>query len=147
MLKAFAPIFLLALLVVLPGTSRAMVGDNDWAKEDVGSQYPIPTEEEPGKNPDLGGLWMNGCWESRDPIEQYNPIFIPTRSPETPYEILPGVLDTDIGDKLAKLCNCRALVKCDTLLLTRMEARGEKRQRVITQVIDVTPETPFRLIP
>ena len=31
MLKVFVPIFLLALLVVLPGNSRAMVGDNDWA--------------------------------------------------------------------------------------------------------------------
>ena len=33
MLKVFVPIFLLALLVVLPGNSRAMVGDDDWAKD------------------------------------------------------------------------------------------------------------------
>lgn len=145
MFKVLITIFFFAMLLA-PQNSPAMLGDNEWAKEDVGSQYPEPTEpEEPGN---VGGVWMNGCWESREPIEQNNPIFIPTASPETPYEILPGVLDTEMGDKLAKLCNCRALVKCDTILVTRMEDRNQgQRQRVISSVVDVTPETPFRLIP
>lgn len=147
MFKTLITIFFLAAMLV-PQNSRAMLGDDDWAREDVGSQYPIPKEPEPAGTIDVGGVFMNGCWESRDPIEQYNPIFIPTATPDSPYEILPGVLDTEQGDKLAKLCNCRALVKCDTILVTRMEDRPEgKRQRVISSVIDVTPEVPFRLIP
>lgn len=126
-----------------PMPSVAMLGDKDWAKEDVGSVFPPPVEEE-----EAAGLLINGCWESRDPIEQFNPIWIPTRSPDNPYEFLPGVLDTETGDKLAKLCNCQAMVSCDALLVTRFEVRPQKkRQRVITEVIAVTPDVPFQLIP
>lgn len=145
MTKNILPAAALVLgLILIASPLCAMPGD-DWAKEDLGFMYPPPLEEEAGE---FQGKLVNGCWEARNPYGEFNPLWIPSSRPENPYEILPGVLDTEQGDKLAKLCNCQAMVSCDALLAARLEVRPQnKRQMAITEVIDVTPDVPFNLVP